>query len=470
MLTLCAEKQLAITNTLFTQKDSFKTTWRHPRSGHWHQIDFVIIRQRDWHDVKLTRAAKASTCHSDHALLKNKVPISFQLKSQHQHVQRTKKLDVAKLANSETQDTFRDNIASALEDLVDTEYDDAASHWAELRTKLSQALADSLGFSKKKHKDWFDENDASVSPLLDELHSLHIGYVNNKDSQAKENRYNKVKQKTQAQLREMKDKWWCDRPRELQSAADTKNAKKFFSELKPVYGPSSKGTNLPFDLDGHIVIKEPILITERWAQHFNQLLNRQSTISEDAIAEVTQRPVLKELDKLPTVDETIKAIKQLFSGKAPGEDGIPPEVYKYGADKPAAELTRLFKELWAEGEVPQDFKYALIIHLYKSKGDRRLCDNYRGISLFSVAGKIFARVIVNRLTTHLDSTLPESQCGFRSGRGTTDMLFAARQVQEKCREQNLDLYMVFLDLTKAFDSVSREGLSKLLLKIGCPPR
>ena len=50
------------------------------------------------------------------------------------------------------------------------------------------------------------------------------------------------------------------------------------------------------------------------------------------------------------------------------------------------------------------------------------------------------------------------------------MLFAARQVQEKCREQNLDLYMVFVDLTKAFDSVSREGLWKLLLKIGWPPR
>ena len=64
----------------------------------------------------------------------------------------------------------------------------------------------------------------------------------------------------------------------------------------------------------------------------------------------------------------------------------------------------------------------------------------------------------------------ESQCGFRSGRGTTDMLFAARQVQEKCREQSLDLYMVFVDLTKAFDSVSREGLWKLLLKAGCPPR
>ena len=256
----------------------------------------MIIRQRDWHDVKLTRAAKASTCHSDHALLRSKVSISFQLKRQHQRVQRTKKLDVAKLANSETQKIFRDNIASALEDLVDIQYKEAASHLAELRTKLFQASADSLGFGNKKHKGWFDENEASVSSLLNELHSLHIEYINNKDSQAKKDRYSKKKQKVQAKLREMKDKWWCDRTRELQSAADTlriRYAKKLFSELKTVYGPSSKETSPFFDLDGHTVITEPSLITERWAQHFNQLLNRQSTISEDAIAEVPQRPVIK---------------------------------------------------------------------------------------------------------------------------------------------------------------------------------
>ena len=239
---------------------------------------------------------------------------------------------------------------------------------------MFQASADSLGFAKKKHKDWFDENDASVSSLLDELHSLHIKYVNNKDFHVKKDHYNKMKQKTHAKLREMKDKWWCDRSRELQTAADTKNAKKFFSELKTVYGPSSKGTSSLFELDGHTVIKEPTLITERWEHHFNLLLNRQSTISEDAIALEPQRQVIKELEKPPTVDETIKAIKQLSSGKAPDEDGIPPEVYKYGGAELAAR-----KELWAEGEVPQDFKDALIIHFYKNKGDRRLCDNNRGI-------------------------------------------------------------------------------------------
>ena len=112
-------------------------------------------------------------------------------------------------------------------------------------------------------------------------------------------------------------------------------------------------------------------------------------------------------------------------------------------------------------EIPQDFKDAQIIHLYKNKGGRRLCDNQRGIPLLTNAGNIFARVIVTRLTTRLESTFSESQCNFRSGRGTTDMLFAARQVLEKCREQNLDLYMVFVEFTKPFDSVSREGLWKL---------
>ena len=134
---------------------------------------------------------------------------------------------------------------------------------------------------------------------------------------------------------------------------------------------------------------------------------------------------------------------------------------KYSGDEVAAELTRLFKELWAKGEIPQDFNEAQIILLYKNKGDRTLCDNHRVIPLLTNAGNIFAKVIVNRLTNRLESTFSESQCNFRSGRGTTDMLSAARQVLEKCREQNLDLYMVFVDLTKPFDSVSREGLWKL---------
>ena len=90
----------------------------------------------------------------------------------------------------------------------------------------------------------------------------------------------------------------------------------------------------------------------------------------------------------------------------------------------------------------------------------------------SDTGKILAKILLNRLNAHLDQAglIPESQCGFRNDRGTIDMIFTARQLQEKCQEQNVDLYMTFVDLTKAFDTVSRDGLWKIMAKFGCPPR
>ena len=130
---------------------------------------------------------------------------------------------------------------------------------------------------------------------------------------------------------------------------------------------------------------------------------------------------------------------------------------------------QLFQLIWQHEVVPQDFKDASIIHLYKRKGNRQVCDNHRSISLLSIAGKTLARVLLNRLIVHLEQgLLPESQCGFRKERGTIDMVFAARQLQEKCQEQNADLYSTYVDLTKAFDTVSRDGLWRIMAKYGCP--
>ena len=75
-----------------------------------------------------------------------------------------------------------------------------------------------------------------------------------------------------------------------------------------------------------------------------------------------------------------------------------------------------------------------------------------------------------RLLEHVvDLVLPESQCGFRYGCSTIDMIFVARQLQEKYCEQHLDLYLAFVDLTKAFDTVNRDLLWNILRKFGCPP-
>ena len=91
---------------------------------------------------------------------------------------------------------------------------------------------------------------------------------------------------------------------------------------------------------------------------------------------------------------------------------------------------------------------------------KKICGNYRGITLLSIAGKIMAQIILNRISEKITpNTLPETQCGFRSSRNTIDMEFSLRQIQKKCTEQNRELYAVFIDFTKAFDTVSREKAS-----------
>ena len=133
-------------------------------------------------------------------------------------------------------------------------------------------------------------------------------------------------------------------------------------------------------------------------------------------------------------------------------------------------LHRWIIKICEECHVPQAWKDANIVTIYK-KGDRTECCNYRGISVISAAGKIFAWILLNRLSSHITPQMvPETQCGFRSNRSTVDMIFCIRQHQEKCIEQDRPLYIVFVDFTKEFNTVGRTGLWQLLRKYGCPEK
>ena len=268
----------------------------------------------------------------------------------------------------------------------------------------------------------------------------------------------------------MKDSWRDRKAEEVQMYADTHNSKKFFSSLKAVYGPS-KSRSIPLlSADGSMLIKDQEGLRNRWAEHASTLLNRPSTEDPTALEQVPQQPILDDLDLPPSVDELTKAIKQTNSGRASGKDGIPAEIYKATGPRAMEVFRDIIQLIWDQEKMPDDFRDALIAALYKNKGSKADCGNYRGISVLSMPGKIFARIVLNRLIADSEANLPEAQCGFRPGRSTVDMIFTARQVQEKCLEQSLDLHYVFIDLTKAFDTVNREALWDVLSRYGCPPK
>ncbi len=128
-------------------------------------------------------------------------------------------------------------------------------------------------------------------------------------------------------------------------------------------------------------------------------------------------------------------------------------------------LMELVSDVWAEGKVPADWSDAVLV-LIPKKGDLTQCDNWRGIALLDVVGKVVARVIQGRLQKLAGDELPESQCGFRKGRGCVDMVFAVRQLLEKSWEHRERLFIIFVDLRKAYDSVPREAMWKVLVKLG----
>ena len=104
--------------------------------------------------------------------------------------------------------------------------------------------------------------------------------------------------------------------------------------------------------------------------------------------------------------------------------------------------------------------------LYKGKGDKCECSNSRGISLLSVVGKLFGRVLIKRVRAGTESAIGEEQCGFKQGRGCMDQVMALRQVCEKCLANGKDVFRAFMDLEKAYDTMDRHGMWQMLRVYG----
>ena len=101
-----------------------------------------------------------------------------------------------------------------------------------------------------------------------------------------------------------------------------------------------------------------------------------------------------------------------------------------------------------------------------------MCGNSSGISLGSHSGKVLLKLVARRVSAYCEAKglLPEEQCGFRPDRSTTDIMFVVRRLQEVGRKAGVTLFMCFIDLKMAYDTVDRTLLWQVLTCIGVPPQ
>ncbi|BHF76049.1 hypothetical protein SprV_0501914700 [Sparganum proliferum] len=159
--------------------------------------------------------------------------------------------------------------------------------------------------------------------------------------------------------------------------------------------------------------------------------------------------------------EVADAIRRSRNNKAPGEDGIPAEIFKSCVDTLAPWLHEVTERAWRDEVVPDDWGLGILVPILK-KGDETRCENYRDISLIDVAAKIFAIVLLRRFQAVRDSRTRPNQAGFRAGRGCADQIFTLSRILEFRHNCQQPTAVCFIDFAAAFDSVHRESLWRIM--------
>ena len=471
-------QQATVCNTWFKKKEIHKQTWKHPKSKKWSCIDYVIMHQKERKmclDVTVKRGAE---CNTDHNFVCAKIRIK---KSVHRIRELANKagrrFDVGKLTNNK--DKNDEHEQSKKEEFQEKVLDDVKSAWPEegtinekwttVRSALVKTAENLLGLAGRRQPDWFQESIDVLKPYIQLRNSKYAKWLATK-KQEDLNSFKQTRREVRSVIRNAKNNWFKRKAEEVQK--ERFGGKKVWKSIRDMQrgqkGLLPSKTVVINDENG-VPCSSPSEQQGRWRSHFSNVLNVESQFDTTEVGNVKQRRTIDDLSDKPSSAEVALALGKLKNGKASGSSNILPEMLKVGRNNEnfTDMILDLVKAVWEERRVPQEWVDAILIPIPK-KGNLSNCENWRGIALLEVMGKIVARIIQQRLQIIAERELPESQCGFRRGRGCTDMVFTVRQLTEKAFEHHTKQYIIFVDLKKAYDSVPREALWVVLKKLGAP--
>ena len=217
----------------------------------------------------------------------------------------------------------------------------------------------------------------------------------------------------------------------------------------------------------------------QWQDHFEKLFKSRNVDDNEVNIDVDDHDEIEyditenELEDYIfnseiTNEEILKSVKDLKCGKSAGLDDIIPEFFINSVETILPLLNKFFNRIFDRAEYPEPWCYSIIVSILK-KGDANDPDNYRGISLLDVFGKIYTAILTRRVTfyTNIYNKISESQAGFREGYNTIDQSFILYSLIHKyLSKKRGKLYVAFVDLTKAFDSINRSKLWNVISKTG----
>ena len=196
-----------------------------------------------------------------------------------------------------------------------------------------------------------------------------------------------------------------------------------------------------------------------WKQHFENL----PKITHEPITRIISKQLDIKLGPF-TQEELDSVLRKIKNRKAAGLDEIPPEVWKTRQFDDI--LLRHRNAVYNQNSIDRWMKGSILP--FPKKGDLGLAKNYRGITLTSIAAKIYNALLRNRIEPKIDNIHRKNENGFRRNRSTTSQILTIRRILEGVRAKSLQATLLFVDFTKAFDSIHRGNMEQILLAYGIP--
>jgi hypothetical protein len=255
-----------------------------------------------------------------------------------------------------------------------------------------------------------------------------------------------------------------------------------FTNRKGILNPESikRVKNLLIALKPPVQRAQPVS-GKKMAEHWQRLFHANpasmhSTFTAEQLKNMNLKyfpSPLMDVNYLPRQHEVADSIYYQSIGKAPGESGLRAEMIKYGGRKIVEILTSIYRDFWCRDHggkgkpIPDSLIIAKVCPLLK-KGSPSDPGNFRSIFLLEVIGKILCRLLIKRIEPIIDAWLRDSQCGFRQQRSTAQAITALTLCQQKAHNSEIELWALFIDISKAFDSPSHDVIEQVLKFIGVP--
>ena len=444
--------RLVVTNTRFQHPRRHLVTWRSNDGRTANQIDYILVKSRWANSVMDSRAYRGavtgSEYGSDHTLVR--ATLRLRLKATPPPI-RQKRIDVSQLKLG-CGNGFRLELQNRFEMLSKEVEDDPELEWNDLKTATVEAAKEHLGSTYRRHRDWIS---SSTLALAEKARLARLqGASNLRD----------LRRRASRAIRADRNAHWRQFAEQTERAAACGDSRKLYQLLKQASRTNSGTSETICDRNGTVITSRTDRLA-RWREHFSELLNHAPPLSTPFMASCGEEYGCS--TTAPTVEEVLSVLKSLRNNKAPGEDGIPAEIYKAEPDIFAAWLHRVFSVVWATERFPGNWSEATLLPFFK-KGDKKLCSNYRGISLIDVAAKAFATLLLKRFQATRDIRTRPSQAGFRPGKSCIDQIFNLRRVLEQRWAHQQPSVLCFIDFAAAFDSVDREALWRIMQADGIP--